>query len=211
MKSEIPSSLVRYVEQHILPRYAAFDPAHRIDHARHVIRESLRLAAHYPVDAAMVYTIAAYHDIGLCEGREQHHLASGSLLMADERLPEWFTPEQLHAMREAVEDHRASNRHAPRSLYGKIVAEADRLIDPHVTLRRTVQYGLSHCPDLDREGQYARFRAHLASKYAEGGYLRLWIPESDNAARLTELRTLIADEARLRRAFDELYDLEEHK
>ena len=114
-------------------------------------------------------------------------------------------------MREAVEDHRASNRHAPRSLYGKIVAEADRLIDPHATLLRTVQYGLSHCPDLDREGQYARFRAHLTDKYAEGGYLRLWISESENAARLTELRTLIADEARLRRAFNELYDLEERK
>lgn len=202
----LPSSLVRYVEQHILPRYAAFDPAHRIDHARHVIDESLKLATHYPVDAAMVYAIAAYHDVGLYEGREQHHLASGRLLMADERLHEWFTPEQLHVMREAVEDHRASNRHAPRSLYGMIVAEADRVIDPHVTLRRTVQYGLDHYPELDREEQYARFRAHLTDKYAEDGYLHLWIPESDNAARLAELRTLIADETRLRQAFDELYE-----
>lgn len=202
----LPSSLVRYVEQHILPRYAAFDPAHRIDHARHVIDESLKLAEHYPVDAAMVYAIAAYHDIGLCEGREQHHLASGRLLAADERLREWFIPEQQLVMREAVEDHRASNRHTPRSLYGMIVAEADRVIDPHVTLRRTVQYGLDHYPELDREGQYARFRAHLTDKYAEGGYLHLWIPESDNAARLAELRTLIADETRLRQAFDELYE-----
>ena len=54
-------------------------------------------------------------------------------------------------MKEAVEDHRASNKHVPRSIYGKIVAEADRIIDPDITLRRTVQYGLSNYPELDKE------------------------------------------------------------
>ncbi len=52
-------------------------------------------------------------------------------------------------MREAVEDHRASTDHEPRSLYGKIVAEADRIIDPDTTLRRTVQYGLKQNPAAD--------------------------------------------------------------
>ncbi len=54
--------------------------------------------------------------------------------------------------------------------------QADRIIDPEVTLRRTVQYGLSHYPEMDKEEQYARFRKHLTDKYAEGGYLKLWIP-----------------------------------
>ena len=51
------------------------------------------------------------------------------------------TDEQLLQMKEAIEDHRASNKQAPRTIYGMIVAEADRIIDPEVTLRRTVQYG----------------------------------------------------------------------
>lgn len=34
-------------------------------------------------------------------------------------------------MKEAVEDHRASSSRQPRSIYGKIVAEADRDIDVH--------------------------------------------------------------------------------
>lgn len=32
----------------------------------------------------MVYVIAAYHDLGLCEGCEFHHIVSGRILFADE-------------------------------------------------------------------------------------------------------------------------------
>ncbi len=131
-------------------------------------------------------------------------------MLADETLRHWFTDEQLLPMKEAIEDHRASNKQAPRSIYGKIVAEADRIIDPEVTLRRTVQYGLFHYPEMDKEQQYARFRKHLNDKYAEGGYLKLWIPQSDNAERLAELRKLIMDEEELQRVFDELYTNEKN-
>ena len=198
-------TLQAYIESAIFPRYKDFDPAHRIDHALQVIAESLKLAKHYDVDERMVYTIAAYHDIGLCEGREQHHLVSGRMLRADERLHEWFTDEEIETMAQAVEDHRASLDHAPRSIYGRIVAEADRLIDPMTVLLRTVQYGHSHYPELDKEDHYQRYCEHLQEKYAEGGYLKLWIPESDNAARLAELRALIADEVRKRAAFEQIY------
>ena len=198
-------TLQAYIESAILPRYKDFDPAHRIDHALQVIAESLKLAKHYDVDERMVYTIAAYHDIGLCEGRERHHLVSGRMLRADERLHEWFTDEEIETMAQAVEDHRASLDHAPRSIYGRIVAEADRLIDPMTVLLRTVQYGLSHYPELDKEQHYQRYCEHLQEKYAEGGYLKLWIPESDNAARLTELRALMADEIRKRKVFEQFY------
>ena len=61
---------------------------------------------------------------------------------------------------------------------------------------------------MDKEEQYARFRKHLTEKYAEGGYLKLWIPQSDNAGRLAELRQLIINEERIRRVFDQLYEEE---
>ena len=173
-----------------------------------MIEESLKLAMHYEVDYSMVYIIAAYHDLGLYEGREFHHIASGKVLLADDTLRRWFTEEQLLQMKEAMEDHRASNKQAPRTIYGMIVAEADRIIDPEVTLRRTVQYGLSHYSEMDKEEQYARFRKHLTEKYAEGGYLKLWIPQSDNAGRLAELRQLIADEKKLCRVFNKIYEEE---
>lgn len=202
----IPIELCEHIRERIIPQYVNFDKAHQIDHVEKVIEESMKLALHYEVDSAMVYTIAAYHDIGLCEGREFHHIASGRMLMADEKLHHWFTDGQMQQMKEAIEDHRASNKQAPRSIYGKIVAEADRIIDPEVTLRRTVQYGLSHYPEMDKkEQQYTRFKEHLYNKYAEGGYLKLWIPQSDNAVRLSELRRLIANEEDLQAVFDQLY------
>lgn len=205
MVYNVPADLQRYIYEKIIPQYANFDKAHQIDHVEYVIEESMKLALYYEVDSSMVYTIAAYHDLGLCEGREFHHIVSGKMLLAEETLRRWFTDDQMQQMKEAIEDHRASNKYAPRSIYGEIVAEADRMIDPEVTLRRTVQYGLSHYPEMDREQQYERFCKHLADKYAEGGYLKLWIPQSQNAVRLTELRRLIEDEDKLKVVFDRLY------
>lgn len=205
---ELPALLSEYVEGEIIPLYAAFDKAHQVNHAEKVIEESLSLARYYDVKYTMVYVIAAYHDLGLCKGREFHHLVSGEILSADETLNSWFTKEEIDVMREAVEDHRASNKQVPRSIYGKIVAEADRIIDPEITLCRTVQYGLSNFPEMNKEEQYVRFLKHLTEKYAEGGYLKLWVPHSSNAGRLEELRRLIADENFLREVFDKFYTKE---
>ena len=204
----VNQDLQRYVEEAIIPLYDHFDKAHQRDHVRMVIQQSMELAAQMEVDADMVFAIAAYHDIGLCEGRERHHIVSAQMLMADKHLGKWFTDTQLHTMAEAVEDHRASASHAPRTLYGRIVAEADRFIDPDTIIRRTVQYGMEHYPELDKAGHYARMIQHLHEKYGRGGYLRLWFDHSPNAERLENLRRMIDDEALLRKKFEEYYDLE---
>ena len=103
--------LKKHIEQAILPRYEHFDRAHGPEHARTVIEQSLALARHYQVDRQMVYAIAAYHDVGLEKGREMHHIHSGEILAADTKLRQWFSPQQIAVMREAVEDHRASSDH----------------------------------------------------------------------------------------------------
>jgi uncharacterized protein len=73
-------------------------------------------------------------------------------------------------------------------------------------IRRTIQYGLDHYPELDREGNWQRTLEHLHEKYAEGGYLKLWIPESPNGERLAELRSIIRNEPQLREIFDEIWE-----
>ena len=94
--------LQAYIEEEIIPRYAAFDEAHRVDHARTVIEQSLALAEHYEVDRNMVYAIAAYHDTGLCEGRERHHLVSGRIIREDKKLLEWFDEDQIEMMAQVI-------------------------------------------------------------------------------------------------------------
>lgn len=204
----IDSRLRDYIESEIIPRYRTFDKAHSEEHARQVIAQSLSLAKHYETEAAMVYTIAAYHDLGLTAGRERHHIVSGEIVRADSTLRTFFRDEQIELMAEAVEDHRASIDHEPRSIYGRIVAEADRLIDPMTVIRRTIQYSLSHYPTLSTEEHFERCATHLREKYGRGGYLQLWIPESDNATRLEYLRQTIEQEAELRCLFDEIYNEE---
>ncbi|MBQ5700862.1 MAG: HD domain-containing protein [Alistipes sp.] len=201
----INSRLKGYIEQEILPLYISFDKAHNTDHVNQVIEQSLALAAHYDVDIDMVYTIAAYHDTGLCEGREFHHIASGRILAADSFLREFFSSEQIETMREAVEDHRASSKSAPRTIYGRIVAEADRCIDPMTVIRRTVQFSLKHYPELTIEGHFKRCHDHLIEKYGHDGYLKLWIPQSNNAQRLAELQTIADDIPTLRAIFETIY------
>ena len=203
---DINPTLQHYIEQEILPRYDSFDKAHRRDHALMVIEQSMELARKLDVDVDMAYAIAAYHDTGLCEGRECHHTVSARIIRADQKLRQWFTEEQIETMAEAAEDHRASAGHAPRSIYGRIVAEADRFIDPVVITQRTIQYGVDHYPDLTREGHYQRMVSHLNEKYGRNGYLQLWFPESPNAARLEQLRQLIDDEQALRDLFDNFFE-----
>ena len=202
-------SLVRYIETEIIPQYAAFDKAHREDHARAVIERALGMAEQYlQIDTEMLYTAAACHDLGLAVDRRTHHLESGRIIRSNERLREWFSPEQIEVIAQAAEDHRASAQTPPRSLYGCLVAEADRMIVPETIIRRTVQFGLSHYPELDREGHWQRTLDHLHEKYAEGGYLHLLIPGSPNEKPLAELRRIIRDEARLREIFEEVYSEE---
>ena len=154
-------TLQEYIEQTILPQYDAFDGGHKRDHAEAVIRESLQLARAHNADEQMAYVIAAYHDLGLRFDREKHHIYSGEILMADSTLRQWFTEEQLLVMRDAVEDHRASGKNPPRTIYGAIVAEADRQIIPETVIARTMAYSAKLYPDGDFETLYARSREHL--------------------------------------------------
>lgn len=194
-----------YVEEEIIPRYDKFDKGHQRDHVNTVVAQALELSRYYPVDIDMIYAAAAFHDTGLCKGRETHHTESARIIREDDNLPRWFSKEQIEIIADAAEDHRASAKNEPRTIYGKIVAEADRIIVPETIVLRTIQYSVSHFPDYSKEEHWQRCLEHLHEKYAEGGYLKLWIPESPNARRLQDLHKLIADETALRQMFDRLY------
>ena len=135
-------------------------------------------------------------------------MTSGKILTADARLKKWFSKEQIKIMKEAVEDHRASNSHAPRSIYGKIVAEADRDLEPQIVFRRIVEYGLDHYPQKSKEEHWQRFVEHMTNKYSNSGYIKLWIAGSSNEKSLKEIRNIIVDKAQLRKQFDIIYQEE---
>ena len=211
-----------YIYSEVVPKYSAFDAAHKEDHALTVIGQSLELMRRREswlaeqtdvadiwrseINPDILLAAAACHDIGLINGRERHHLDSGEIIRNDVRLRDWFDNSEIELIAQAAEDHRASGTTAPRSIYGMIVAEADRVIDGETIIRRTIQFGFKHYPDLDREAHINRAVEHLNEKYGRGGYLKLWIPWSDNAVRLAALQELIADTPSLICEVERIYD-----
>lgn len=208
-----------YIYGVIVPRYAEFDAAHREDHAHAVIDQAMALLDKMPqwvdehtkwldpVDRSVLKMAAACHDLGLVNGRDRHHLDSGEIIRNDLNLRRWFREEEIETIAQAAEDHRASGDKEPRSIYGKLVAEADRLIDPENIIRRTIQFGFKHYPQLGRDGHIDRAISHLKEKYGRGGYLKLWIPWSENAAQLNALQDIIADDAAIYDEVVRVYDL----
>lgn len=206
MKQQVNLEIMHFVETQILPKYAAFGESHGLRHVTRVIKNSLKLVPVTGADIDMVYVIAAYHDLGMSGPRAIHHITSGKILQADARLKRWFNPEQIKIMKEAVEDHRASSSRQPRSIYGKIVAEADRDIEVHEIFLRAIQFGKESYPDKPKEEQWKRFADHMDEKYSNNGYLKLWIPNSPNEIALKQLRSIIEDKAELHKYFNDIWE-----
>lgn len=205
---QVSLEIMEFIEQNILPKYNDFGKSHGMRHVMRVIENSKQLANLTGADINIAYVIAAYHDLGMSGPRAIHHITSGKILASDSRLKKWFSDEQLKIMKEAVEDHRASSSHAPRSLYGKIVAEADRDLDPETVFTRAVEFGLENEPTKDKEEQWERFQKHMNEKYSRNGYIHLWIPRSPNADNMKTIQNIISDSDKLRTEFDRIYDKE---
>ena len=216
------TGLREYIYEEVVPKYSAFDAAHKEDHALTVIDQAVKLmegrdswleSQQNPAEIwrseireDMLLAAAACHDLGLVNGRDRHHLDSGEIIRNDARLREWFSETEIEIIAQAAEDHRASGKGDPRSIYGMIVAEADRVIEGETIIRRTIQFGFKHYPGLDRKSHIARAVEHLNEKYGRGGYLKLWIPWSDNAVRLAALQDLIAEPKALLMEVERVYD-----
>jgi len=189
--------LKRYLKEHIIDMYSQFDMAHQKDHVYKVIDNSFVIAKDYEVNMDMVYVIACYHDIGMKFGRKDHHLSGGQFLFDDVFLKSYFDENSRLIMKEAVEDHRASRETPPRSIYGKIIAEADRDIDPDIIILRTVQFGFKHYPDITKEQHIQRAFDHIGEKYGPNGYLKLWLKTEKNQDGLKKIHNLLLNKEAL--------------
>ncbi len=205
MQQQVSLDLMEFIETQILPRYNEFGKSHGLDHVTHVIQNSLVLSRTTGTNIDMVYTIAAYHDLGMSGPRAIHHVTGGKILASDARLRRWFSPEQIRVMKEAIEDHRASMSRCPRSLYGKIIAEADRDLEPEIVFRRAIEFGLENNPNKNEKEQWINFQRHMNEKYSRNGYIHLWISGSPNEEKLRILRNIIDDPIQLKKIFDRIF------
>ena len=142
----------------------------------------------------MVYVIASYHDIGHYIDRKKHEIISAEMFMKDEKIKKWFTTEQINTIKDAIEDHRASSNHEPRTIYGRIVSTADRtIIDIDNTIRRSYSYGKRNYVGLSEEEQIERVYQHLTEKYGENGYAKVYLEDKEFDESIKKLRQALSN------------------
>lgn len=189
MNKELNEKLVEYIEKKIFPLYDRNEFAHGINHIKTVIRRSLELADGYDVDFNIVYTVAAYHDLGHFIDRKRHEIISAEMFIKDENIKRWFADEQRMVIKEAIEDHRASCNHVPRTIYGKIVSTADRtIVDMDNTIKRSYTYGKKNYIGLSEEEQFDKVYEHLVEKYGESGYAKVYLEDKEFDEAVGKLR-----------------------
>ena len=64
--------LVNYIEKEIFPMYNKNEEGHQINHINAVIKKSLEYTKDYDVNIDMIYTIAAFHDLGYHIDKNKH-------------------------------------------------------------------------------------------------------------------------------------------
>lgn len=193
----INSKLKRYIEKQIFPQYLKNDLGHNIDHIQYVIKRSLNFAKSIPdINLDMVYTIAAYHDIGHHIDAENHEKVSSEMMLNDQKLREFFSEEQIRIMAEAIHDHRASLEYEPRNIYGKIVSSADRNVLVDIPLKRTYAYRVEHNDDYFLSSIISESRQHLIKKFGKKGYAneKMYFEDKEYKEFLESINDILIDE-----------------
>ena len=187
--------LIKYTEENIFPEYSKNESGHGIDHIKYVIKRSFDIVSQNKLDVNldMVYIIAAYHDIGHHIDSKNHEKISAEIMSKDKELERFFNDEELRIIKEAIEDHRASSDHEPRSIYGRIVSSADRNNTVEDCLRRTYTYGLKLDPKSSDEELFERAYNVLLNKFGENGYAKFFFKDKEYEQFLKDIRKLLKD------------------
>ena len=192
---KINNELKTYIEENVFPEYDKNESGHGINHIKDVIKRSFELVKEnkLEVNMDMVYVIAAYHDIGHHIDSKTHEIVSADIMSKDKNLSKFFNKEELKTIKEAIEDHRASAKDDPRSIYGRIVSSADRNNKVEDCLRRTYTYGKKLNPNATDEELFLRAYDVLQNKFGEDGYAKFYFKDSRYEKFLKEIRELLKD------------------
>lgn len=186
--------LVDYIEKEIFPLYNKNEEGHGLKHIKTVVERSLKFAKDYDANIDMVYTIAAYHDLGHHIDRKRHEIISAQIFIEDENMKKWFSDEQRKIIKDAIEDHRASSNHEPRTIYGKIVSTADRtIVKIDNTIKRSYSYGKRNYQGITEEEQIQKVYEHLKDKYGEKGYAKVYLEDKEFDEAMKEFRKALKD------------------
>lgn len=180
----VRKELVQYINAEIKPLYKTFDKAHNLAHFKFVTENCVNYARRLidngnNVDLEIAYLVGALHDIGISKGRDGHAKSSGVMVRKDKRLKEFFDANMIEMIAQAVEDHSSHLDYEPRSIYGKIVADADRNNTVYLVFSRPAKYGLKNESEYSRAEQIDRVYDFVQKKFGRNGYVKYWLDISE--------------------------------
>ena len=195
---EINKELKKYIALNVFEQYDINNMGgHGLDHIKTVIERCFEIikAFDLDVDIDMIYTIAAFHDIGYRQDPDRHEEVSSEMFRKDQNMRKFFNDEQIEIIAEAIVDHRASLEYEARSIYGKIVSSADRETSVRNMLERSILYQAdkhsSENPSVSQVIDYSYKK--LSSKYGKGGYAKMYYPDKKYLDFLSNMQSLIED------------------
>ena len=195
----VRKDLLKYINENIKPMYKTFDKAHNLNHYKFVTENCVNYAKKLldngkKVDLEIAYVVGALHDVGIAQGREGHAKSSGKFVRSSVELKEFFDDETIEMIAQAVEDHSSHLEYEPRSIYGKIVADADRNNTVYLVFSRPTKYGLKHEPNLSRSEQIDRVYEFVQGKFGRSGYVKYWLDIDDTKKEQEAVWSMLDDE-----------------
>lgn len=204
----INTVLKQYIELKIFPEYSKNDSGHNLEHIKYVIDRCMRFSEQFDnIDPDMLYTIAAFHDIGHHIDKKNHEKMSAQIFYKNDDMKHFFTEEQRIIIKEGIEDHRASSNNIPRSDYGKIISSADRSTDINDFLKRTHAYTMKHQPNLSFDEIVQRAYNHTKDKYGDSGYAKNYVVDEEYINFKNKINELISDTEKFKQLYIKVNNL----
>ena len=207
MNTALNPKFVEHIKQRVFPVYETFDKGHDVNHITAVINRAFKLAQLFGnLDLNILYASAALHDIGISIQRENHALLSGIIVRTDKSLglKDFFTDDEIEIIAEAVEDHSTSRRLTPRSIYGKIVCDADKDDDVDTSLLRAYEFTKAYYPNYIEEEVLDNVFKQLNKKFGEKGLVKFWINTEEQQEFLKTMNCLASDRRKFKKRINSL-------
>ncbi len=204
--------LKKYINENIKSKYKTFDKGHNVSHFMFVTRNCLNYGKQmiekgFDVDVDIAYIVGAYHDVGIIYGRDNHAISSGKFVREDKVLAKFYPKETIELIAEAVEDHSSHLLGAPRNIYGKIVADADRNNTQYLVFSRPIKYALKNeSKSLTKQQHLEKIYNFVNEKFGRNGYVKYWLDIPDTVKEQQKVWQLLDNKEQCLQYISGLFD-----
>ncbi len=204
--------LKHYINSTIKARYKTFDKGHSVAHFNFVTKNCINygkqlISQGHDIDLDIAYIVGAYHDIGMIYGRKNHSLSSGKIVRQDKTLAKYYPPQTIELIAQAVEDHSSHLTDEPRSIYGKLVSDADRNNTVYLVFSRPIKFAIERNPKhLSKQEYIQEVYEFVNKKSGRNGYVRYWLDIPDTTKEQQKVWELLDDKEKCYQYISGIFD-----